>query len=1170
MAVSKLPLSPYRQDTRVFPTPLSSDVLFSELRDCTRSEIPAYGTAHPDSRKWPDHKLVFVKQVGADQREGLFEFYYAADRANQDLYNFSTGFDNIGGRAGDRNFRIITRVYLTPRAEYNPVDIPFGTAMPDAPKGMFEVGEYIYFDKQQQKADIEELNSLYVIEAHRYIEKAVIEEITSFDKERSDVIPEKFRVGYPTLRTDRIVEGIAEEPTLDSNDLAVSEKQVNPDVKLVTNVSRDGLTDTITLSGSRAYAESTDASVTETLTTDGSIEKGLFVIESQSTPLGDGNFVVQTVKVDSWPELRQSQWDPLLNTPVVTTQTFVAPPTDSDLNTPFTSFSPVNEDRYLKTTEETPAAGLANYKFTFPTRINVDMPPVLRQVGVIWSIDSSAGSSTSTSTGDSVSESKISVSRGKSTSNSGSSGATPEFVVDIQRIWGRDVKADNHVFFIDKSSENLSQVTFSEEEIISQIQNRFYKPSIVSFNAAPSSIISGNSTVLTWNTEGASGVTLNGSPVTLSGTQTVSPTVDTEYTLVASNQNGSTTTVVRLEVVSAGSSTLISKFDVSKSYVEPDTNVVLEWQVSVNGVRFNNPQGVVVDSNGDVFIADFNNHVIRKTTALTNVVTTFAGTAGQSGHTDGTGSAARFYFPRRLAIDSSDNIYVVDNFCAVRKITSAGVVTTLAGSAENKGTANGTGSAARFGGRMGGIAVADNGDVFVCDTYNHTIRKITSAGVVTTFAGVAGVAGTANGTLAAARFRYPATIAVGSGANPTIYVAGNYTVRKIAYGGGSYSVTRLTGMEGITGHIDGNSTTARLAGTFGGIVIHPSTGDLYLTQIGSAIRKITSSGDVTSPYGIQDQQGIIDGTGTAARFYFPTGLFFKSIGGTDYVIVCDSGNHIMRHIDLSTGNVVFFAGTKGAGVGQSLIGYGYSDGSGQDYFEARIETPNDPSFIFLPKNDQSRQLFLQYGFGLIQKNYWLRKSGNLTVMVSKTTDFVLSVTNSAGVTETRNIRVSVSEFLADDQFALKPWPVFKTSSGRAVGVAKSSSKSTADGEQKTDAVSEDSIYQSREKSRSFSYSTSTRVSVTEISNVLTSGVFIQSSKSVSPVSSFSGLSPANAATVTHRQAAGPAGTASCQISPSSPTNIPRGGRYLIDYKIEYYKWGWFRCAATVINASQFK
>lgn len=1164
MAVSKLPLSPYRQDTRVFPTPLTSDVLFSELRDCTRSEIPAYGTAHPDSRKWPDHKLVFVKQVEADQREGLFEFFYAADRANQDLYNFATGFRDIGGR----QYRSVTRIYVTPRADYKPIDIEFGTAMPDVPKGKFDGVSYIFFDKEQQKTDQQELDSLYVIEAHSYVEDALLTDIPTFEKERADVIPEKFRVGYPTLRTDRVVEGTAAEPVLDENDLAVTERQINPDVKLVTNVSRDGLTDTITLSGSRAYVESTDASVTETLTTDGSIEKGLFVIESQSTPLGDGNFVVQTVKVDSWPELRQSQWDPLLNTPVVTTQTFVAPPTDSDLNTPFTSFSPVNEDRYLKVTEETPASGLANYKFTFPTRINVDLPPVLRQVGVLWSIDSSAGSSSSTSSGDEVGESKISVSRGSRTENSGSFSATPEFVIDIQRIWGRDVKAENHVFFIDKSSENLSQVTFSEKEIISQIQNRFYKPSITSFNAAPSSIISGNSTVLSWETDGASSITLNGSAVAPAGTQTVSPTVDTDYTLIATNENGSTTLKIKVEVVAAGSSTLITKFDVSDSYVEPDTDVVLEWQININGVRFNNPQGVVVDSNGDVFIADFNNHVIRKTSALTNVVTTFAGTAGRSGYTDGTGSAARFFFPRRLAIDSSDNIYVVDNYYAVRKITPAGVVTTLAGSPQNAGSVDGTGSAARFG-RMYGIAVADNGDIFVCDTENHTIRKITSAGVVTTFAGVSGVKGTANGTLAAARFTYPETIAVGSGANPTIYVAGNCTVRKIAYSGGSYSVTRLTGMEGITGHIDGNSTTARLAGTFGGMVINPATGDLYLTQIGNAIRKITSSGDVTSPYGIQNQQGITDGVGTAARFYFPTGMFFKNIGGTDYIVVCDSGNHIMRRIFLSTGNVGFFAGTRGYGSGQTLIGSGYSDGSGEDAFEARIEALNDPSFIFLPKNDQSRQLFAQYGFGLIQKNYWLRKTGNLTVMVSKTTDFVLTVTNSAGVSQTRSIRVSVNEFLSDDSFKLKPWPVFKTSSGRAIGVAKSSSKSSGRGEQKTDAVSENSIYQSRENSDSFSYSLSTRVSVTEISNVLTSGVFIQSSKAVNPVSSITGLSPANAATVTHRQAAGPRGSASCRISPSSPTDIPRSGKYLIDYKIEYYKWGWFRCAATVISASQF-
>jgi hypothetical protein len=1183
MAISKLPLSPFRQDTKIFPTPLSSDVLFSELRDCTRTEIPAYGTAHPDSKKWPDHKLVFVKQVEADQREGLFEFYYAADRANQDLYNFSTGFASIGGRAGDRNYRIITRVYVTPRSEYDPVDIPFGTAMPDVPKGMFEKDEYIFFDKEQQKTNQPELDSLYIIEAHRYIERSLLDDIPSFEKERPDVIPERFRATYPTLRTDRIVEGQAEEPTLDADDLAVTEKQINPDVKLVTNISRDELADTITLTGSQAYVEnSTVASVTETLTSSNETETGLYVVQSRSTPLGDGKFVVETVKVDSWPELRRSEWDPLLNTPVVTKQTFVAPPSDTDIQTPFTSFSPINEDRYLKVTEETPAAGLANYKFSFPSRINLDLPPVLKSVGVLWSIDSSGGRATTSFTGDDVGENKISVSRGSSTDTSGSAGASPEFFIEIQRIWGRDIKADNVVFFIDKSTEDLSRVSFTEEEIRQEVQRRFFKPSILEFNAEPSTIINGNSTVLKWDTRGASSVTLNGSPVNSVGSLTVSPTTSTNYELVLTNSNGSTKKAINVAVVESADSTLISKFDVNKSYVQSGDDVVLEWATTIAGVRFNTPTAIVVDSNNNFFVADSANHVIRKSTGFTDTVTTFAGTAGQTGTTNGTGASARFTTPKFLTIDSSDNIYVADSGSAIRKITPAGVVTTLAGDPKETGTTDGTGSAARFGSYISGIAAADNGDIYVADYYNHSIRKITSAGVVTTFAGLSGTSGTAEGTLANARFTYPEGIVVGSGANPTIYVAENRRIRKIEYSGGAYSVTTLAGQAGVWGLDDGTGASARFY-FFRGMAINKSNGDLYVTSQFNNIRKITSAGVVTSPYGNLREPQTTDGTGLNMRFYAPHGLFFKNISGDDRLVICDTYNHSIRYINTSTGTSFSIAGTPTGPPPPTIKDMwgsyqiqnsdrqfaGYSDGTGSDTFEIKIEAPDDAGFLFFSKSEQSDPLFSVVPYRP-QKNYWLKKQGTLRVAVYKTTDFKLHV-RKGGVRETRTLRVSVTDEQDSDSYTLLPWPVFKTSSGRAVGVSKSVSGRTTKGEQKTDAVTEDSIYASVSRSQSFSYSVDTRISVSEISNVLTNGVSFQSTKSVSPTSQIVGLSAANSATTTHKPssvASNVRAQAVCGVPRSSPTDIPRVGLYLIDYKIEYYKWGWFRCAATVVDARQ--
>lgn len=127
------------------------------------------------------------------------------------------------------------------------------------------------------------------------------------------------------------------------------------------------------------------------------------------------------------------------------------------------------------------------------------------------------------------------------------------------------------------------------------------------------------------------------------------------------------------------------------------------------------------------------------------VVTTLAGSSGQIGSTDGTGSAARFYIPQGVAVDGAGNVYVADESNeTIRKITPAGIVTTLAGSPGQMGSTDSTGSAARFSGPSG-VAVDGSGNVYVADYGNDTIRMITAGGVVTTLAGSAGQLGSADG-----------------------------------------------------------------------------------------------------------------------------------------------------------------------------------------------------------------------------------------------------------------------------------------------------------------------------------------------------------------------------------------------------------------------------------------
>jgi streptogramin lyase len=191
--------------------------------------------------------------------------------------------------------------------------------------------------------------------------------------------------------------------------------------------------------------------------------------------------------------------------------------------------------------------------------------------------------------------------------------------------------------------------------------------------------------------------------------------------------------------------------------------------------QFNYPEGVAVDSTGNVYVADYFNNCIRKITPA-GVVSTFAGSSTK-GYKDGIGTDAQFYAPLAVAVDSADYVYVAD-FAnnAIRKITPAGVVTTLAGGG-TEGFANGTGMAAQFYWPKG-VAVDSAGYVYVADTYNNRIRKISPAGVVTTLAGN-GTGGFANGTGTAAQFNWPKGVAVDSTGN--VYVADtyNHAVRKL-------------------------------------------------------------------------------------------------------------------------------------------------------------------------------------------------------------------------------------------------------------------------------------------------------------------------------------------------------------------------------------------------------
>ncbi|MBL7990317.1 MAG: SBBP repeat-containing protein [Candidatus Kapabacteria bacterium] len=317
------------------------------------------------------------------------------------------------------------------------------------------------------------------------------------------------------------------------------------------------------------------------------------------------------------------------------------------------------------------------------------------------------------------------------------------------------------------------------------------------------------------------------------------------------------------------------------------------------------PNGVAVDGSGNVYVADHGNHRILKITSA-GVVSTLAG-SGQNGYADGTGTAAQFSSPFAVAVDADGSVYVADSYNRrIRKITSAGVVSTLAGSGQS-GYADSAGTSAQFY-LPYGIAVDAVGNVYVADTDNSRIRKITSAGQVTTLAG-SGRNGYADGTGTLAQFSSPAGVALDGSGNVYVADIGNNRIRKITSVG---QVTTLAG-SGSNGYADGTGTSAQFNNPFG--VALDGSGNVYVADLSNQrIRKITSVGQVTTLAGT-GQSGYADGMGTSAQFAAPFGV---AVDGSGNVYVADRSNHRIRKIT-STGQVTTLAGS---GKG------GYADGAG--------------------------------------------------------------------------------------------------------------------------------------------------------------------------------------------------------------------------------------------------
>lgn len=375
--------------------------------------------------------------------------------------------------------------------------------------------------------------------------------------------------------------------------------------------------------------------------------------------------------------------------------------------------------------------------------------------------------------------------------------------------------------------------------------------------------------------------------------------------------------------------------------------------------RFNTPTDVEVGPDGTLYVADFNNDLIRKITtgavvttlagpseffrpskltvdSASNVyvcitqndevkkitpggaVTTFAGSREIRGSTDGTGTAARFNNVASLVCDSQDNLYVADwSAHIIRKVTPAGEVTTFAGTASTSGNLDGVGPAARFSNPFG-VAVDASDNIYVADSGNHTIRMITPGGVVSTLAGLAGSSGTADGTGNTARFSSPRGVAVDTSGNVYVADSSNHAIRMVTPGG---DVTTVAGLKGTTGSIDGTGTLGRFNSPYG-IEREPTGNFVVADTSNNTLRRVTPAGVVTTIAGLAGSSGTADGTGNTARFTFPYDLAVDAAG----TIFVAGDTYTVRRVS-PTGEVVtiggrpLIAGSQGGVGAQALFSF---------------------------------------------------------------------------------------------------------------------------------------------------------------------------------------------------------------------------------------------------------